>query len=103
MTALIRRLVEYGIFVGQLPRDELSASDGNQLSFCKRFPLFACQRNAREQCNELMVATDREPTRHNALLVVLTLLLEQHETWRFHPTGIGVLAPVSVGKEKIAI
>src|SRR5450830_1019040 len=96
-------LVEYGTFVGQLPRSELSTSDGNQLSFCKRFPPFACQGNARKQRNKLIVALDREPISHNASLAVLTMFLEQHETWGFHPAGVGMLAPMSVRKENVTV
>jgi len=50
-----------------------------------------------------MVAPDGEPTRHKALLVVLTLSLEQHEPGRFHPAGSGMLAPMPVSEKKIAI
>jgi hypothetical protein len=86
-------LVEYGTFVRQLPRNELSAGDGNQLSFCQRFPPLVCQGNAREQSNKLTVALDGEPIRHKASLAVLTMFLEQHETGGFHPAGVGLLAP----------
>ena len=107
-TALKRRLVdallvEYRTFVRQLPRNKLSASDGNQLSFCQRFPPLVCQGNAREQRNKLIVTLDRDPIRYNASLIVLTMFLEQHETWRVHPAGVGMLAPMSMGEEKIAI
>jgi hypothetical protein len=50
-----------------------------------------------------MAGTDGEPTRHKVLLVILTLSLEQHETWRFHPAGVGMLAPMSVREEKVTI
>ena len=96
-------LVEYGTFVSQLPRNELSASDGDQLSFCQRFPPLVCQRDAREQGNKLTVALDRKSTRFDTSRAVLTMFLEQHETWRFHSAGVGMLSPVSMGEEKIAI
>lgn len=97
-------LVEYGTFAGQLPRSELSTSDGNQLSFCQTLPPLVCQGNAREQRNKLIAALDdREFSRHNASLAVLAMFLEQHETWGFHPAGVGMLAPMSVSEKKIAI
>jgi hypothetical protein len=31
------------------------------------------------------------------------MFLEQHETWRLHFAGVGMLTPMSMGEEKIAI
>jgi len=31
------------------------------------------------------------------------MFLEQHKTWGFHPAGVGMLASMSVRKEKITI
>lgn len=95
--------VKFGTFAGQLSGNELSTSDGNQLSFCKRIPHLFSQGNACEQRNELTGALDRKPRRHDARLTASTIFLEQHETWGLHPAGVGMLAPMPVSEKKIAI
>ena len=83
-------------------RDPSPGSD-NELAFAKRLPQLACQWHTGDQRNELFDAGDGNSFPCDALLAFMALPLKQYEPRRFDSAGVGLLAPMGMGKQEIAI
>ena len=87
----------------QLTSSDQPIGSDNEFAFAKRFPLLACQWHTGDQRNELFDAGDGNSFPCDGFLAFTALPLKQHEARRFDSAGVGLLAPMCMSKQEIAI